>query len=175
MAHSESTKPLSVATDPSAPSANSHLLCKSTQAHSSKVLTIAISGCSSSGKTLLSLLLEAVFTGLNFTVSRLTNCQSFFSPIIIHGDNYFVSKDNCPLVTFESTKADSNFILKSIRHDTGGLYYIHDQSETTALDDASLRHIFLEEPLIRTVTGPDTDYWEAINVPALIKVSVLIV
>jgi hypothetical protein len=153
-------------------SANSNNARTSAQVDYAKVLIIAISGCSSSGKTLLSLLLKGIFTDLDFSFAGLTNSSKASRPLSIHEDNYFVNKYNCPLVTFKSTPADSPFMLKSLRNENLGPYYLYLDNDHTPIDDVHLQTMYLEEQPLWRVIGPDTDCWEAIDVSALIGVSI---
>ncbi|KAH8803158.1 hypothetical protein F5884DRAFT_804590 [Xylogone sp. PMI_703] len=118
------------------------------------VLTIGISGCSSSGKTTVAQLLSEVFSGINFSsphpykdhissdlekrtweprsneldtkhanhhrspVSEETNCSNIengrtVEVLMIHQDSFFVSKSDCPDVTFKLTANDKAYQLLS--------------------------------------------------------------
>jgi hypothetical protein len=167
-----SIHPFSTTTGSVLSSANSNNANTSAQVDSAKVLIIAISGCSSSGKTLLSLLLKDIFTDLDFSCPGITNSSKASRPLSIHEDNYFVDKNNCPFVTFNSTLADSSFILKSLSNENLGHYYLHLDNNHTPIDDVHLQTLNLAKQPLWRVNGPDTDCWEAIDVPALIEVSI---
>lgn len=168
-----SPDPLSTVSDSMLSSRESSDRYTSSQADSAKTLIIAISGCSSSGKTLLSLLLKAVFTDANIPNSRLANFPLAGRPLIIHEDDYFIPKSHCPLVTFKTTVADGPFILRSLHGGNSGPYFIHEDNELAAVDDMHPQSTISEKQLLCKVTGPDTDCWEAINVPALTEVDLL--
>ena len=115
-----------------------------------KAIVIAISGCSSSGKTTLAVLLAQIFSTSkkdevvemhNFlnessTKDELVEMQNFLNEsdtkdgednlqsIIIHQDTYFVDKSWCPLVTFESMPADLNFVQATLVDSEVGFYAI---------------------------------------------------
>jgi hypothetical protein len=137
------------------------------EATQTKPLVVAISGCSSSGKTLLSLLLEVVFSDLDLTVSDSVS-SPLSQPIVIHEDDYFKLKEICPLISFKTTHSDSDFILKSLCCPDLGLYHFKKHNETSSVDD--IQNTVLGERILGSVTGPDTDCWEAIDVSALATV-----
>jgi cytidylate kinase len=78
-----------------------------------KVITIAISGCPSSGKTTLALLLAQIFA--------VDNTKKH---VLIHQDGLFLPKACCPFVKFESLPADTPFCQATLKNDTVGLYSI---------------------------------------------------
>jgi hypothetical protein len=137
------------------------------EATQAKPFVLAISGCSSSGKTLLSLLLEAVFSDLDLTVSDSVNSR-LSQPIVIHEDDYFKLKDNCPIISFDTTHSDSGFILNSLCHPDLGLYHFKKHCETSSVN--GIQNTISEERILGSVTGPDTDCWEAIEVSTLATV-----
>lgn len=136
--------------------------------NSSKTLVVAISGCSSSGKTLLSLLLEAVFSVLHLSDCNLANFPRPSRNIIIHEDDYFLPKNSCPLVSFATTSSDDNFISTSLLHDHSGLYSFNQRNDIQTADDP--KRVPLERRTLGSVMGPDTDCWEAVDLTALIMV-----
>jgi hypothetical protein len=95
-----------------------------------KIITIAISGCSSSGKTTLALILSEILMmeGMSGLASNGTNSsdnKAGKQNLLIHMDNYFLSKGDCPTVEFESSsKQDIDFCLKSIENEGVGEYII---------------------------------------------------
>jgi hypothetical protein len=66
--------------------------------------------------------------------------------------------------------ADNPFILKSLSGDNPWPYHIHQDNELAAIDDMHPQPTIPEKQLPYEVTGPDTDCWEAIDVPALTEV-----
>ena len=170
----ESTTPLFAITDFIPSCTRSDDLYKSTQPDCPKRLVVAISGCSSSGKTLLSLLLQAVFSDLGRSVFKPAKSLKALQSIIIHEDDYFMPKRDSPSVSFETTLADGPFILKSLCCD--GLSHYHFKQHSYISDD--LQDVLRQKSLpqtasaVGTVTGPDTDCWKAINISALITVCI---
>ncbi|KAM3068207.1 ribosylnicotinamide kinase [Clarireedia jacksonii] len=76
----------------------------------SNVLTIAISGCTSSGKTVLAFLLSKIFARYSPSTST------------IHQDAFFLPKSCCPLVSFYSTSAEAEYVRKPIQGNENALY-----------------------------------------------------
>lgn len=120
------------------------------EATQTKPFVVAISGCSSSGKTLLSLLLEVVFSDLDLTVSE--SVTSLSQPIVIHEDDYFKLKEICPLISFKTTHSDSDFILKSLCRPDVGLYHFKKHNETSSIDD--IQNTVLGERILGNVYWP---------------------
>lgn len=105
-------------------------------------VVIALSGATTSGKTSVALILEEIFSYKNKDVT------------VIHEDEYFVTKELCPLVTFgsASTNSEREFMQASKENDKLGLYIITEKEESKDF----------------TITGPDTDCWSAVDVDKLI-------
>jgi uridine kinase len=113
-----------------------------------KAIVVAISGCSSSGKTTLAHILAEIFSSFiskSDAVSTESNSKNEIEKVkgigndsddkeeggkgkangdygererkamIIHQDNFFLSKDCCPITRFEATSNDLDFLGKSIR------------------------------------------------------------
>ncbi|KUJ14461.1 uncharacterized protein LY89DRAFT_686933 [Mollisia scopiformis] len=72
------------------------------------VLVVGISGCTSSGKSLLASLLAQVFGG----------------SVLMHQDSYFQPKALCPFTTFRNTKEDLPFMFKTMTNNETGEYFI---------------------------------------------------
>jgi hypothetical protein len=115
---------------------------------------------------LLGLLFEAVFTGLNLSRSGHANSPKVFWPIVVHEDDYFVPKNDCPLVSFETACADSPVTFKSLRHGSVSQYYFRQQGDISTIDGFNT---VPEKSRVCRVTGPNTDCWEVINDSALIE------
>jgi hypothetical protein len=180
-----------------------------------KCIIVAISGCSSSGKTTLAILLAEIFSkredsnadNPKVTLNDSTTCliQKASSPsnenisnadkdektivdsngvVIIHQDSYFLPKSSCPLVTFDSTTTDSDFVQRSLINGNTSKYVISLggsrisgksinslSDNSNALDDSTTEPAEGWKPIqpIWKITGPDTDCWEAIDAPALLS------
>jgi hypothetical protein len=158
------------------------------------VITIGISGCSSSGKTTLAIILEEIFAPSNiigsFDCPEITLSKSF-KPLnlsdakgfgekpnkkvrlILQEDTYFLDKSFCPRSTFASRSEDAHFVDRTLAQDNVGCYTIAWKGSENCLNDgkdslvpaaaaaAAASHVW-------DIVGPDTDCWEAIDVPALI-------
>jgi len=111
-------------------------------------LVIAISGCTSSGKTTLALMLSEIFKSYSNNGIK-----------IIHEDNFFAQKHELPLVGFKSKPSDLKFIQATIQYDAEGDYTISRGSFKTKA---------AWEPHWK-VTGPHADGWHAIDVAKLVE------
>ncbi|PMD46787.1 hypothetical protein L207DRAFT_577632 [Hyaloscypha variabilis F] len=81
---------------------------------SRRPFTIAISGCSSAGKSALAFLLAEIFAEPD-TTNKVP---------IIHGDSFFMPKHLCPLVTYSSAPNDTAFCQMTIEDVRIGEYVI---------------------------------------------------
>jgi hypothetical protein len=117
---------------------------------------------------LLGLLFEAVFTGLNLSHSSHANSPKAFWPIVVHEDDYFVPKNDCPLVSLETACTDSPVSLKSLRRGSVSQYYFRQQGNISTIDGFNT---VPEKSRVWRVTGPNIDCWEVINGSALIEVA----
>ena len=126
-------------------------------------LTIAISGSSGSGKTTLALLLERIFKGVEPCELEAGKEELDRQPqrqvLVLHQDAYFLSKEKCPVVTFETDEKDAAFIEMGNAGNGYG-YYV---SELVGNEDSETC-----TPVYR-VTGPDTDCVAAIDYPRLLR------
>jgi len=111
-------------------------------------LVIAISGCTSSGKTTLALMLSEIFKNVSHSGIK-----------IVHEDNFFAPKHELPLVTFKSKPSDLKFIQATLQYDAEGDYILSRGSFPTKA---------AWEPHWK-VTGPHTDGWHAIDVAKLVE------
>ncbi|KAH7317922.1 hypothetical protein BKA65DRAFT_370179, partial [Rhexocercosporidium sp. MPI-PUGE-AT-0058] len=116
---------------------------------------VAISGCSSAGKSLLAKILSTVLSST--TTHPVTNASSESKKTItISQDDFFQPKALLPLITFTSSPADAHFMAKSIHYDEQGMYYI--------ASSGSRGH----RPRYQ-VTGPMTDCDQAIDFVGLVE------
>ncbi|KAM0182567.1 hypothetical protein ACHAPF_000810 [Botrytis cinerea] len=135
-----------------------------------KALTVAISGCSSSGKTTLALLLSEIFssspTEKDSTCIKSPRISEENNPgnaqarhpftTTIHQDSFFIPKADCPLVQFNSAPSDGHFIKESLAQKNDNPVYFY------ARDDANGKANV-------QITGPNTDCMEAINFGNLLR------
>ncbi|APA06826.1 hypothetical protein sscle_02g015960 [Sclerotinia sclerotiorum 1980 UF-70] len=135
-----------------------------------RVLTVAISGCTSSGKTTLALLLSEIFSTFSATnkstenssphesaKDNLDNSQAIIPfTTTIHQDSFFIPKAHCPFVQFNSTNNDKNFIKKSIIERDEKPVYTY--SGTGAIGEGIVQ-----------VVGPNTDCMEAVDFANLLR------
>ncbi|KAE9370979.1 hypothetical protein N431DRAFT_468983 [Stipitochalara longipes BDJ] len=84
-------------------------------ANQDRPFTIAISGCSSAGKSTLAFLLAEIFADPSTTSSEVQ---------IIHGDAFFMPKHLCPLITYTSAPTDTTFCQATLTNDHIGEYAI---------------------------------------------------
>ncbi|KAG0650210.1 hypothetical protein D0Z07_3104 [Hyphodiscus hymeniophilus] len=150
-----------------------------------KVVTIAISGCSSSGKTTLAVILSAIFP--HDTVAKMSQSLSItdflnlykeplpmakVAPIVIHEDAYFKDKSFCPEVSFRSTPGDVDFIQKTLAFDGINQYMIV-YGDDTLLKRLPTRTATSSKDLTSApmwhITGPDTDSYMAVDIPGLVQ------
>jgi hypothetical protein len=155
-------------------------------------ITIAISGCSSSGKSTLALLLQEILstaprsgpipcvtlndstTNLSLTSSDKENHEpkpeaehvlvNRGRAIVAHQDAFFLDKSHCPNVTFRTTLNDLNFVEQSLLNDTIGTYTMT-RPESSNPDDSPTKAVTLNYK----VTGADTDCWQAIDAPSMVS------
>ncbi|KAB8302154.1 hypothetical protein EYC80_005602 [Monilinia laxa] len=138
------------------------------------VITVAICGCSSSGKTTLALLLAEIFSSLsttkeltsdnsplhsekgNFDDSQVTTRLKTPFTKTIHQDAFFIPKVYCPFVKFNSTHNDKNFMKESIARINENPVYFYSWVDTE------------EEGNVR-ITGPNTDCMEAVDFGNLLR------
>ncbi|TGO62746.1 hypothetical protein BOTNAR_0109g00220 [Botryotinia narcissicola] len=152
-------------------SAESHLTTKECNVvqHALKSLTVAISGCTSSGKTTLALLLSEIFSSP--TTKHSTGDKSPRTPkennlgvakathpfaTIIHQDAFFISKADCPLVQFNSAPHDENFIRESLAQKNENPVYFYARTGTNGEENVQ-------------ITGPNTDCMEAVDFGNLLR------
>ena len=103
--------------------------------------------------------------------------------IVIYQDAFFLPKSSCPLVTFTTTPADVNFVEKTMVSDTEGTYILSmegSDTNTRSTKQAGVNDLATVDkkeagaegcklvPSVWNVTGPDTDCWSALDIPALI-------
>jgi hypothetical protein len=177
MANIIPTEPFPSTTGSMTPSSTSSLEnVAAMDAGRARAFTVAISGCSSSGKTVISLALKQIFTGLNLSATGITGIAKLDRsgdatvPLAIHEDIYFTRKSNCPLVTFKSSQADAPFMQKSLRDDELGQYYLHWDGKRALSNGVQGQSIAPGWQPTWMVSGPDSDCWEAIDILALTKV-----
>ncbi|KAF7920196.1 uncharacterized protein EAE97_011537 [Botrytis byssoidea] len=135
-----------------------------------KTITIAISGCSSSGKTTLALLLSEIFSS-SITTKHSTGNESLHIPkennlddakathpftTIIHQDAFFIPKAGCPLVQFDSAPNDENFIRESLAPKNKNPVYFYARTGTHGEENVQ-------------ITGPNTDCMEAVDFGNLLR------
>ncbi|KAI9650432.1 hypothetical protein NHQ30_000447 [Ciborinia camelliae] len=137
-------------------------------------LTVAISGCTSSGKTTLALLLSEIFSSFSVTKEPTDNDSPLGSEQVnlgdsqtttplktaftttIHQDSFFIAKIHCPCVEFNSAINDESFMKESIaKIDETPIY---SYSSTGTKGKANVR-----------VTGPNTDCMEAVDFGNLLR------
>lgn len=151
------------------PSAGGQEISQSTP----KVLTVAISGCSSSGKTTLALLLSEIFSPLSIAEDtanssplddekcNLNNSQATASPTspfttTIHQDAFFIPKAQCPFVEFKSAHTDKSFMEESVaKIDENPVYFY---SSNGVKGEGNVR-----------VIGPNTDCMESVDFGNLLR------
>ncbi|KAF7959232.1 hypothetical protein EAE96_002747 [Botrytis aclada] len=135
-----------------------------------KALTIAISGCSSSGKTTLALLLSEIFSSSSSTkhstgdkppdISKANNLGDAKAThpftTIIHQDVFFIPKADCPLVQFNSAPNDEQFIKESLAQKNKNPVYFYARTGTNGEENVQ-------------ITGPNTDCMEAVNFGNLLR------
>ena len=73
---------------------------------------------------------------------------------IIHGDEFFMPKHLCPLVTFTSTPNDTEFCQASLRHDEIGQYFI--SWNGTRANDKFMTYTSVPGVVDTTITTDDT-------------------
>ncbi|QSZ35279.1 hypothetical protein DSL72_008148 [Monilinia vaccinii-corymbosi] len=138
------------------------------------VLTVAIAGCSSSGKTTLALLLSEIFSSLstkrgstdddspldlekeNLDGSQTTIPSTTPFTTTIHQDDFFIQKALCPFVAFNSTNNDKKFIKDSLN----------------GMDEKDIYSYFCtgaEEKGNVRIIGPNTDCMEAVDFGELLR------
>ncbi|TGO25837.1 hypothetical protein BPAE_0071g00080 [Botrytis paeoniae] len=135
-----------------------------------KALTVAISGCSSSGKTTLALLLSEIFSSSPTTKDSIGNKSPHISEknnlgdakathpftTIIHQDAFFIPKADCPLVQFNSTPNDEHFIKESLAQENENPVYFYAQTGMNGEGNVQ-------------ITGSNTDCMEAVNFGNLLR------
>ncbi|KAF7894741.1 uncharacterized protein EAF01_010191 [Botrytis porri] len=135
-----------------------------------KALTVAISGCSSSGKTTLALLLSEIFSSSPTTkhstgrkppdISEEKNLgdAKAIHPFttIIHQDAFFIPKSDCPLVQFNSAPSDEHFLKESLAQNNENPVYLYARTGMNGEEDVQ-------------ITGPNTDCMEAVNFGNLLR------
>ncbi|KAF7906871.1 hypothetical protein EAF00_001149 [Botryotinia globosa] len=136
-----------------------------------KTITIAISGCSSSGKTTLALLLSEIFSSYTTTkhstgkesphTSKENNLGDAKAThpftTIIHQDAFFIPKADCPLVQFNSGPKDEHFIKESLAQKNENPVYFYARTGTNGKETVQ-------------ITGPNTDCMEAVNFGNLLQI-----
>lgn len=140
----------------------------------SRVLTVAISGCTSSGKTTLALLLSEIFSSFSNTNEVAdSNSQNglkkdplddtevvapFTTPFTttIHQDAFFIPKRNCPFVEFNSTNNDKDFMERSVSQKDEVSVYSYSSAGTKG------------KGIVR-IAGPNTDCMEAVDFGNLLR------
>ncbi|KAF7856037.1 hypothetical protein EAF04_009993 [Stromatinia cepivora] len=140
-----------------------------------RVLTVAISGCTSSGKTTLALLLSEIFSSFS-TRDKSTDKNSPHenSPhasakdnlgksqattpftTTIHQDSFFIPKAHCPFVQFNSTNNDKGFMKESIAQIDENSVYCYSCTGTKG------------EGIVQVI-GPNTDCMEAVDFGNLLR------
>ncbi|KAJ8070151.1 hypothetical protein OCU04_000543 [Sclerotinia nivalis] len=132
-----------------------------------RVLTVAISGCTSSGKTTLALLLSEIFSSLSAIDKSTDNnsphesakdnvCNSQAFTTTIHQDSFFIPKAYCPFVQFNSTNNDKNFMKESIAQKDENPVYTYSCTGTKG------------EGIVQVI-GPNTDCMEAVDFCNLLR------
>ncbi|TGO35682.1 hypothetical protein BHYA_0150g00300 [Botrytis hyacinthi] len=142
--------------------------CSVTQ-NTPKALTVAISGCTSSGKTTLALLLSEIFSSPTTKISagnesphiskedNLGDAKATHSfTTIIHQDAFFIPKADCPLVQFNSAPNDICFVKESLAQKNENSVYFYARTGTDGEEDVQ-------------ITGPNTDCMEAVNFGYLLR------
>ncbi|PQE03583.1 hypothetical protein CJF31_00010135 [Rutstroemia sp. NJR-2017a BVV2] len=137
------------------------------------VWTIGISGCTSSGKTVLALLLSEIFAPFSpspqrrFDGSRqagnsekppIEERSTIPSTSTIHQDAFFLPKALCPLVSFHSTPGEKPYIRASIQKIDENATYFYSWSGLNLQSSESIR-----------IIGPNTDCREAVNFKSLLS------
>ncbi|KAF7909131.1 hypothetical protein BELL_0115g00100 [Botrytis elliptica] len=134
-----------------------------------KALTVAISGCTSSGKTTLALLLSEIFSSPT-TKHSTDNKSPHISKenelgdakathpftTIIHQDAFFIPKADCPLVQFNSAPNDKRFVKESLAQKNENPVYFYARTGTNGEENVQ-------------ITGPNTDCMEAVNFRNLLR------
>ncbi|KAG4028200.1 hypothetical protein MFRU_023g00370 [Monilinia fructicola] len=138
------------------------------------VLTVAICGCTSSGKTTLALLLSKIFSSLSSTKELIDDNSPFDSEkdsldnsqvttrlktpftTTIHQDAFFIPKAYCPCVIFNSTRNDKNFMRESLTRTIENPVYSYSWADTE------------KERNVRII-GPNTDCTEAVDFGSLLR------
>ncbi|CAD6448268.1 f7c36df7-a3db-44b9-80e7-82873dcce956 [Sclerotinia trifoliorum] len=135
-----------------------------------RALTVAISGCTSSGKTTLALLLSEIFSAFSSKNKSTENSSSRESEkdnlgnsqaitpftTTIHQDSFFIPKADCPFVQFNSTNNDKKFVKESIAQKDEKPVYTYSCTGTKG------------EGIVQVV-GPNTDCIEAVNFSNLLR------
>ena len=149
-----------------------------------RVVTVAISGCSSSGKTTLAVILADVFARIGNCQNAQVSLEDFLHdkttltekeiPVVIHEDAFFKDKSYCPIATFQSSPADVKLITRTLAHDKIKQYNIlygdcQLLGSNSSNDDSSSPNVLKCSPCTPFwyVTGPDTDCWPALDIPRL--------
>ncbi|XMA14614.1 hypothetical protein WAI453_007405 [Rhynchosporium graminicola] len=127
---------------------------------SQRTVIIAISGCSSAGKSLLSKLLSKVFSDFKDIPARIIAQDDFFHPKYLQR-----------MLSFTSTEADTKFVERSIRDDELGMYAISKSGVCASKSSNSLATCTAgrKTPLYH-VTGPNADCDEAVDFVGLVDV-----
>jgi hypothetical protein len=136
------------------------------------VWTIAISGCTSSGKTVLALLLSEIFAPFSSSpqhrldgslhpglseIQPIEGRSTIPSTSTIHQDAFFLPKALCPLVSFNSTPAEKPYIRASIQDIDENATYSYSWSGLHLHSSESIR-----------IIGPNTDCQEAVDFRSLL-------
>ncbi|KAG4443896.1 hypothetical protein IFR05_000662 [Cadophora sp. M221] len=88
-----------------------------------KTFVVAISGCSSAGKSVLAKILSTVFSTTSI-IPDTNEASHHKKTIMISQDDFFQPKALQPLITFLSCPSDSHFMERSIQNDEQGMYFI---------------------------------------------------
>ncbi|ESZ97432.1 hypothetical protein SBOR_2121 [Sclerotinia borealis F-4128] len=139
-----------------------------------RVFTVAISGCTSSGKTTLALLLSEIFSSFPPKESSADNdsplgsekenlgdsqaTTSFATPFTttIHQDAFFIPKVHCPFVEFSSTHKDKSFMKESVAQIYENPIYFYSWTGK-------------EGEGIARIAGPNTDCMDAVDFGNLLR------
>ncbi|KAK0111726.1 hypothetical protein ONS95_002067 [Cadophora gregata] len=157
-----------------------------------KTFVVAISGCTSAGKSVLAKILSEIFDSPSVLPSN-GDGGKIKPTITIAQDDFFHPKGLQPFVSFMSTQGDAPFMEKSIHHDEFGMYFITSSgtrpshppdtllecltgtSHTQRIDsfdsnssDASCLHEGGHRHLYR-VTGPKPDCNQALDFVSLVE------
>lgn len=88
-----------------------------------KTFIVAISGCSSAGKSVLAKILSTVFNSTS-TLPANEEANQRKKTTMISQDDFFQPKALQPLITFTSCPSDAHFMERSIHYDEQGMYFI---------------------------------------------------